>query len=114
MHFSECAFKILDQVGEAPLYRALPRDQNIIIAFQGVGGAGEPYRLFEPAARAIADDSAAQGLRRREAEAGKITLIRLAVALARLQYERWRRKSGTAPYMQEFRACLETSDRCHR
>ena len=87
MHFSECAFKVLDQLGETPLYRALPRDQNIIIAFQGVGGAREPYRLFEPAPRAIADDSAAQSLHRREAEAGKMTLIRLAVALARLQHE---------------------------
>ena len=114
MHLGKRAFKIPDQLGEAPLYRALPRDQNIIIAFQGVSGACEPYRLFEPAARAIADDSAAQSLHCREAEAGKLTLIRLAVALARLQYERGHHKSGTAPYMQEFRACLETSDRCHR
>ncbi len=38
VYLGKRAFKILDQLGEGPLYRASPRDQHIIIAFGRVSG----------------------------------------------------------------------------
>ena len=47
VHLGKRALKVLDQLGEAPLYRALPRDQNIIIAFHGAGGAASRTASFK-------------------------------------------------------------------
>ena len=74
VHLGERAFKILDQLGEAPLYRARPRDQNIIIALHGVASPSEPDRLLQAPARPIAHHGAAQGLRRGEAESGNVRI----------------------------------------
>ncbi len=115
MHLGKRAFKVPDQLGEAPLYRALPRDQNIIIAFHSMGRPRQAHRFLQPPPRPVAHDRPAQALRRGEAEAGEMTILGLAaIAPARLEHERRRREASPTPHMQELRACLETSDRGHR
>ena len=114
MHLGKRALKVLDQIGEAPLYRALPGDQNIIIAFHSQRRPREPHRLFQPPPRPVADDRSAEAFGGGEAEAGEMNFLGLAVSLSRLEHERRRHEPGATPYMQEFRAFLETSDRRHR
>ena len=115
MDLGKRTLKVLDQFGEAPLYRALPRDQDIIIAGHGMTWSGDPHRLFQPAARPVADHRAAQSLGRGEAEAGEVRVLRLTGrAWARLEQERGHGDASATPHMQELRACLETSDRRHR
>lgn len=114
MHLGKRPFKILDQIGEAPLYRALPGDQNIIIAFHGAVGRRQSHRFLQASPRPVAQNRSAKGLGRGEAEPGKLVLLGLPVTLARLEHERRRNVPGAAPYMQKLRAGLETSDRRHR
>ena len=75
MHLGKRPFKILDQIGEAPLYRALPGDQNIIIAFDSVPRPGEPHRFLEAPPRPVAQDRVPEALGRGEAEAGKFRAV---------------------------------------
>ena len=115
MDLGKRTLKILDQFGEAPLYRALPRDQNIIIAFHGVTWGGDPDRLLEPAPRPVADHRSAQSLGGGEAEAGDLRVFRLAGhAPSCLEHERRRGAASATSHMQELSAFFETSDRRHR
>lgn len=115
MHLGKRTFKVLDQLGEASLYRALPRDQDIIIAFERVTGPCHPYCFLESPPRPVADDRPAESFRGGEAEAGNVSILRLGVyALARLKHERRGGEASATPYMQELCACLETSDLRHR
>ena len=115
MHLGKRPFKIPDQIGEAPLYRALPGDQNIIIAFHGAVGRGQPHRFLQASPRPVAQNRSAQGLGRGEAEPGEVRAPSNSPSpFARLEHERRRNVPGAAPYMQKLRACLETSDRRHR
>jgi hypothetical protein len=114
VHLGKRPFEVLDQIGEAPLYRALPGDQNIIIAFHGAVGRRQSHRFLQASPRSIALNRSTQGLGRGEAEPGELVLFGLPVTFARLEHERRRNVPGTAPYMQELRAGLETSDRRHR
>ena len=72
VHLGERAFKVLDQLGEGPLYRASPRDQHIIIALRSVGRPREPHRLLEAPACPVADDRATEAFGRGEAEPGEM------------------------------------------
>ena len=114
MDLGKCPFKILDQIGEASLYRALPGDQNIIIAFHRAVRRRQSHGLLQPSPRPVAQNRSAKRLGRGEAEPGEVVLLGLAVAFARLEHERRRNVPGATPYMQELRAGLETSDRRHR
>ena len=114
MHLGKRPFKIPDQIGEAPLYRALPGDQNIIIAFHGAVVRRQPHRFLQASPRPVAQNRSAQGLGRGEAEPGEVVLLGFPVPFARLEHERRRNVPGAAPYMQKLRAGLETSDRRHR
>ena len=112
MHLGERPLKVFDQLGEAPFYRALPRDQNIIIALHRMRRSGEPHRFFKPPPRAIAHDRAPETFGRSKAETRELRFG--AVAPACLQHQRRRDVARAPPYMQEFFAGLETSDRDHR
>ena len=114
MHLGKRPFEVLDQIGEAPLYRALPGDQNIIIAFHGAVGRRQSHRFLQASPRSIALNRSTQGLGRGEAEPGEVVLLGFPVPFARLEHERRRNVPGAAPYMQKLRAGLETSDRRHR
>lgn len=114
MHLGKRPFKVLDQIGEAPLYRALPGDQNIIIAFHSAVGRRQSHRFLQASPRPVAQNRSPKRLGRGEAEPGELVLLGFPVAFARLEHERRRNVPGTAPYMQELRAGLETSDRRHR
>jgi hypothetical protein len=115
VHLGKRAFKVLDQLGEAPLYRARTGDQNIIIAFNRSRRSCEPYRLFQPPPRPIAYDSAAKALGCGEAEARNMVIaILIRNTAARLQDQRRRNEACSSLHMQELGAGLKTSDGRHR
>ncbi len=114
MDLGQRPFKVPGKLGEASLYRACPRDQDIIVAFDGVGWAHEAHRFFQATARPVAQDGAAKALGGGEAEASDAARRIGSAAVARLQYEGRRGKARSFPHMQELSAGLETSDCRHR
>src|SRR4029453_4432639 len=111
VHLGKRAFKVLDQLGEAPLYRARTGNQNIIISLNRGRWPCEPHRLFEPPPRPVARDSAAEALGRGEAEARNMVigaLIRNTAAC--LQDKRGCHITRSAFHMQKLGTGLETSD----
>ena len=115
MHHGKRAFKVLDQLGEPPLYRARTRDQNIIIFFDRGCRSYKPHRLLEPPPCAVARDSAAQALGGGEAKARNMVIVVLIRnTAARLQDERGRNEARSTLHMQKLGAGLETSDGRHR
>ena len=72
--------KVLGNLGEAPLYRACPSDQDIIVAWDGVPRGYDPHRLLQAPPRPVAHDRAAKRLARREAEAGAVGGCRFRLA----------------------------------
>ncbi len=114
VHFSQRACQVLDQIREGPLYRASPRDQLIIIPFQGVSRSGETHRLLETPARPVADHGATEAFRRGEAKSRERRRVaRMGQAAPRLKNERGRGKARSALHEKEFGPGLETSDGRH-
>jgi len=113
VHLGKRPFEILDHVGEAPLYRAFPRDQYIIIACDCASWARDPDRLFQPPPRPVAQNRIAERLGGGKAEAGGIAPFRRAIPRSRLEHQRGRRVASATPDMQELRSGLEASDRRH-
>jgi hypothetical protein len=115
VHLGKRAFKVLDQLGEAPLYRARTGNQNIIISLDRGPWPCEPHRLFEPPPRPVARDSTAEALGRGEAEASNMVIGALIRnTAARLQDKRGCHVARSALHMKKLGTGLETSDGRHR
>jgi len=56
MDLGQRPFKVPGNLGEAPLYRARPSDQDIIVAGNGVLRTNNPHRLLQPPPRPVAQD----------------------------------------------------------
>jgi len=114
VHLDQRALKILDHLGEGPLYRAPARDQHIIIALARPGRGRQAYDLLETPPCPIANHGPTEAFRRGKAEAGDFGIERRTRPPPRLENERRRREAASALHEHKFRPGLETSDGRHR
>lgn len=70
VHLDQGALKVLDHLGEGPLYRGTARDQHIIISLSGPGRTRQAHGFLETPPCSIAEHGTTETFRRRKAEAG--------------------------------------------
>ena len=106
VHFGERAFKVLDQFGEASLYRSRPRDQDIIFAWAGAVSRTASFSRRRARLRTTALPNVLVAVKPKRARPRSTSLL---LARARASSTSERRVTGATLDVEEFSAGLETS-----
>jgi len=115
VNLGQRSLKVLGNLGEAPLYRACPSDQDIIVAWNGMRRTDDADGFLQPPARLVAIDRAAQCFVCGKAEAGEFGFGAFFICTrARLQHKRGRSEAQSFSHMEKLGTGLETSDCRHR